>query len=126
MEEYFEYGDTEIAYLRKKDKKLGAAIDRIGMIQRKVNPNLFAATIENIISQQISNKAAVTVCQRLSDISDLDSERLHALSVEEIQACGTSMRKADILRFPNTTISRLPIWQAVFPARRKRRPNQIC
>ena len=46
MEQYFEYGETELAYLRKKDKKLGVAIDRIGMIKRKINPDPFAALVE--------------------------------------------------------------------------------
>ena len=46
---YFEYGETEIEHLRKKDKKLGAAIDKIGRIYREVNPNVFASLIESII-----------------------------------------------------------------------------
>ena len=29
---YFEYGVTEIEYLKRKDKKLGEAIDHIGHI----------------------------------------------------------------------------------------------
>ena len=32
---YFEYGDTEIEYLKRKDKKLGEAIDHIGHIYRE-------------------------------------------------------------------------------------------
>jgi hypothetical protein len=32
MEYFFEYGETELAHLRKKDKKLGAVIDRMGII----------------------------------------------------------------------------------------------
>ena len=98
MERYFEYGDAELAYLRKKDKKLGAAIDRIGIIKRRVNPNLFSALVESIIGQQISNKAAATVCSRLSDICDMDSYRLKALSLSKIQSCGMSMRKAEYIK----------------------------
>ncbi len=33
----FEYGANEIAHLKSRDKLLGAAIDRIGMIRREVN-----------------------------------------------------------------------------------------
>jgi len=95
---YFEYGETELAHLRKKDKKLGVAIDRIGMIQREVNPNLFASLVESVIGQQISNKAATTVCRRLDELCGMDSHRLHALSMEEIQACGMSMRKASYIK----------------------------
>jgi len=48
---YFEYGETELTHLRKKDKNLGAAIDRIGMIQREINPNLYASIVESVIGQ---------------------------------------------------------------------------
>ena len=30
----FEYGQTEIDYLKRKDKKLAALIDQVGMIER--------------------------------------------------------------------------------------------
>ena len=35
----FPYGETEIAYLRARDLKLGAAMDRIGPIHREVDPD---------------------------------------------------------------------------------------
>ena len=38
---YFGYGETETAYLRRKDPRLGAVIDRVGMIERAVDPDLF-------------------------------------------------------------------------------------
>ena len=98
MAQYFEYGEAEIIYLRKKDKKLGAAINRIGIIERRVNPCLFSALIESVIGQQISNKAAVTVCQRLDELCGMDSVMLNALTIEEIQSCGMSMRKAEYIK----------------------------
>ena len=98
MEKYFEYGETELAHLRKKDKKLGEAIDRIGMIKREVNPDIFSALVESVVGQQISSKAAATVCGRLNDLSSMDSHKLHALTAEEIQACGMSMIKAGYIK----------------------------
>jgi len=98
MDKYFEYGETELAHLRKKCKKLGSAIDRIGIIKRRVTPDLFAALVESVIGQQISNKAAATVCQRLNVLCGMGSDRLHALTLEEIQACGMSMRKAGYIK----------------------------
>ncbi|MCL2227353.1 MAG: DNA-3-methyladenine glycosylase [Oscillospiraceae bacterium] len=95
---YFEYGETELAHLRKKDKKLGAAIDSIGMIRREVNTDLFSALVDSVVSQQISSKAAATVCQRLTDLCGMDSKKLNVLTVEEIQACGMSMRKASYIK----------------------------
>ena len=54
---YFEYGDTEIEYLKRKDKKLGEAIDHIGHIYREVDADIFQSVVHHIIGQQISNAA---------------------------------------------------------------------
>ena len=45
----FAYGETELAWLRKKDKRLGEVIDRIGHVDRAVDPDLFSAVIHHII-----------------------------------------------------------------------------
>ena len=50
--EFFEYGQKEIEYLKSKDKKLGAAIDKIGMIKREINPEPFTALVSSIVRQQ--------------------------------------------------------------------------
>ena len=63
----FPYGETEIAYLRARDLKLGAAMDRIGPIHREVDPDLFSSVIHHIIGQQISMKAQATIWQRMQD-----------------------------------------------------------
>ncbi|MCL2367285.1 MAG: DNA-3-methyladenine glycosylase [Oscillospiraceae bacterium] len=94
MSHYLKYGEEEISHLRKKDKKLGAVIERIGMIERRVNPDVFAALIESVIGQQISSKAAETVRRKLEGLCGMDSKRLNGLSIEAIQSCGMSMRKA--------------------------------
>lgn len=98
MEKYFEYGQKELEHLRRKDKKLGAAIERRGIIKRAVNLDLFSALVESVVGQQISNKAAVTVCGKLNDLCGMDAGKLHALSAKEIQTCGMSMRKATYIK----------------------------
>lgn len=64
---YFHYGETEINYLKQKDKTLGAIIDKIGYIQREVDTDLFSSVVHHIVGQQISNKAQATIWQRLQD-----------------------------------------------------------
>ena len=54
---YFAYGETECSYLRQKDKRLCAVIDRIGHIERAVDTDLFSSVVHHIIGQQISTKA---------------------------------------------------------------------
>ena len=68
---YFEYGDTEIEYLKRKDKKLGEAIDHIGHIYREVDADIFQSVVHQIIGQQISNAAlAVGEIQEYGGRSD--------------------------------------------------------
>ena len=98
MSVYYEYGEQELAYLREKDRKLGAIIDRVGMIRREVNPDLFASLVESIVSQQISSKAADTICDRLNEMSGMDAIRLHNFSVEDLHSCGMSLRKAGYIK----------------------------
>ena len=91
----FKYGQVELDYLKKKDKKLGAAIERIGMIEREVIPDLFSALINSIVGQQISAKAAITVWNRVQEcIGVITPESINAASAESIQQCGLSNRKA--------------------------------
>ena len=97
--EFFKYGETELDYLKKKDKKLGLAIERIGMIEREVNPDLFAALVKSIVSQQISKKAAATVWGRMQEyFGEITPQTISSATVEEIRQCGLSMRKASYIR----------------------------
>ena len=95
---YFTYGEKEMDYLRQKDKKLSKVIDRIGLIEREVTPDLFVALVNSVIGQQISSKAADTVCARLLGKCPLSAASLSQLSVEDIQSCGMSMRKASYIK----------------------------
>ena len=54
---YFAYGETELSYLRQKDKRLDEIIDRFGQILRTVDPDLFSSVMYHIIGQQIPTKA---------------------------------------------------------------------
>ena len=98
MSEHFAYGEKEIEYLKKKDKKLGALIDEIGKIERKVHDDLFSALVDNVICQQISTKAADSIHKRLQEMMDITAENLDAASEEEIQKCGVSFRKASYIK----------------------------
>ena len=95
----FQYGQTEIDYLTRRDRKLGRAIGRIGMIERPVTPDLFTALVHSIVAQQISRKAAVTVwgklCERLLDVTP---HTVDGTDVSDIQKCGMSMRKARYIK----------------------------
>jgi DNA-3-methyladenine glycosylase II len=96
---YFEYGDKEIDYLRRKDKRLGEAMDRIGHIDREVDGDLFSSVVHSIIAQQISSAALKTIWLRLTDrLGSVNPDTVCATSRDEIQSCGISFRKADYIK----------------------------
>lgn len=96
---YFQYGDTEINYLKRKDKRLTSAIDAIGHIERKLDANLFAAVVRHIVGQQISSKAQATVWERLeARLKDVTPLAVHVVSAQELQGLGMSLRKAEYIK----------------------------
>ena len=96
---YFQYGETEINYLKRKDKKLAWAIEQIGRIERKLDANLFAAVVRHIVGQQISSKAQATVWARLeARLKDVTPFTVYAASAEELQGLGMSLRKAEYIK----------------------------
>lgn len=96
---FYSYGETEINHLKRRDKKMAAAIDRLGMLARPMSPDLFAALIRNIVDQQISVKAALTVNARLvALLGTVTPITVAAASAEAIQGCGMTMRKAGYIK----------------------------
>lgn len=97
--EIFKYGQDEIDYLRKKDKKLAEAIDRIGIIEREVTTDLFTALVKSIVSQQISSKAARTIWNRLLVLlGEITPYKIANASSEQVQKCGITMKKANYIK----------------------------
>ena len=94
----FAYGETELAWLRKKDKRLGEVIDRIGHVDRAVDPDLFSSVIHHIIGQQSSMKAQATIWQRMQDaLGAVSAETILAAGVPELQSLGMTFRKAEYI-----------------------------
>ena len=94
----FAYGEKELSYLRQKDARLGAVIDRVGHIERTVDTDLFSSVIHHIIGQQISMKAQATIWQRMQDALDaVNAETILAAGVPALQALGMTFRKAEYI-----------------------------
>jgi len=95
----FEYGQKETEYLKSRDKKLGAAIARIGVIKREIIPDPFIALVSSVVGQQISNKAAKTVWDRMNKLlGDITPENIVKVGISEIKGCGMSERKAGYIK----------------------------
>ena len=92
---YFAYGETELSYLRRKDKRLCEVIDCVGHIDRAVDPDLFSSVVHHIIGQQISTKAQATIWQRMQDaLVKVNAETIVAAGIPKRQALGMTFRKA--------------------------------
>jgi DNA-3-methyladenine glycosylase II len=92
---YFNYGQTEIDYLIQRDAQLGSAIDKIGLIEHEIIPDLFTALIKSIVEQQISSKAADTVWRRLCEkLLVINAPNVVNTDIAALQSCGLSLRKA--------------------------------
>jgi DNA-3-methyladenine glycosylase II len=92
---HYDYGQDEIDYLIGVDETLGAAINRLGKVERVIIPDLFAALIHAIIGQLISVKAANTVWARLEDqFVEISPLHISMQTPDDIQRCGMTMKKA--------------------------------
>ena len=95
---YFPYGETETAYLKSRDKKLGAVIEQLGHIDRTVDTDLFSSVVHHIIGQQISTKAQQTIWNRIQqELGEVSAGSLLAAGRERLQGFGMTFRKADYI-----------------------------
>ncbi|MCH5277783.1 MAG: DNA-3-methyladenine glycosylase 2 family protein [Desulfovibrionaceae bacterium] len=96
---FFPYGQKEMEHLTRRCPKMGELIGRLGLLERPVQPDPFQALVTSVLAQQISSKGAATVCARFQALAGrITPERVAALSVQDIQGCGTSMRKAEYIK----------------------------
>ena len=94
----FAYGETELSWLRQKDKRLCAVIDRIGHIDRAVDTDLFSSVVHHIIGQQISTRAQATIWQRMQDtLGSINAEVILTAGVPKLQGLGMTIRKAEYI-----------------------------
>lgn len=91
----FQYGEKEIAYLKQKDKRLAEVIDRIGMVEREVDSDLFSSVVHHIVGQQISTKAQATIWQRMREaLGAVNADTILAAGPDRLQSFGISYKKA--------------------------------
>ncbi len=99
MTPYFQYGKKEVDYLKKADKKLGSAIEQIGVIKRAVEPDLFTSLAHAIVSQQISSKARNTIWRRFETrLEEITPDIIYQTPLDDLQQLGISFRKAAYIK----------------------------
>lgn len=103
MPSYFAYTSEATSYLASRDKRLGQAIAAVdearGHVLREVDEDLFSAVVHHIVGQQISTAAQRTVWARLQQaLGGVNASRVNEASVEELQACGMTFKKASYIK----------------------------
>lgn len=96
---YFEYGDKEVDYLKRKDKKMAEAIEKIGHLHRPVDEDLFSSVIHHIIGQQISTAAQATIWRRMKeDIVEITPITICSKDTACLQKYGMTYKKAEYIK----------------------------
>lgn len=95
----FLYGKEEMDYLSKRDNKMEVAIKLLGKIERTTEPDLFLATVQNIVAQQISNKAFESVWNKFQNyFQDITPQKINSATSEDIKKLGVSLKKAEYIK----------------------------
>lgn len=96
---YFAYDERAVAYLARRDKRLGEVMARLGPLQREVMPDLFAALVHAIVGQQVSMTVQRTLWQRLcAALGAVTPAGVLAETAEKLRALGLSGRKVEYIR----------------------------
>lgn len=99
MESIFQYGEKEIDYLRSRDRRMAEVIDKIGVVRRRVIPDVFAALVHSIVGQQISTKAHESIWRKVEEtVGEVSPKNILAISPELLQSVGISFRKVEYIR----------------------------
>ena len=94
-QKYYPYGETEIEYLKKKDKKLAVVIELLGHPERPLDDDLFLAIVHSIVGQQISTKAAATIWGRMQEnLGEITPESIVCAGTDQLQSFGMTFIKA--------------------------------
>ena len=95
----FPCGGEALDALKRRDKRLGRVIERLGPIRRGVEPDLFTALVDSVIAQQISGRAAQTISDRLHVlVGNFTPQGLAEADPSQIQQCGLSQRKVGYIQ----------------------------
>lgn len=78
---------------------MAEVIDKIGVVRRRVIPDVFAALVHSIVGQQISTKAHESIWRKVEEtVGEVSPKNILAISPELLQSVGMSFRKVEYIR----------------------------
>ena len=91
--------DDSIIHLKKRDKRLGALIAKIGDIECSIHEDPFSFVVEEIVGQMLSNKVADVICSRLYSLCGgrITPESLMPITVADLRSIGISNAKSEYI-----------------------------
>lgn len=91
---------TVLDYLKEKDAVLGALIDRTGPLSVTLSEDYFGSLASAIVGQQLSNRVAEVLWDRLSGFcaGSVTPEKLAEAETEDLRALGLSYGKVSYLK----------------------------
>lgn len=96
---FFAYDERAMAHLARRDRRLGAVMERLGPLEREVMPDLFAALTHAIVGQQVSMTVQRTLWERMrAALGEVSPARVLAAAPEDLRALGLSGRKVEYVR----------------------------
>lgn len=104
----FEYTKAQKDHLKNREPRFEEVIERIGMIEREMEPDLYRGVIRQIVGQQISTRAYKTIWEKITAlVGQVEPDSFKDLAPETLQSCGLSWRKVDyILDFSRAVANR--------------------
>lgn len=94
--------DEALAYLKSRDPKLGALIEKVGPFTLRLDrsPSPFESLLESILYQQLHGKAAATIHRRVREYfgGDPTPQALLDSPEERLRGCGVSGNKIKAMR----------------------------
>ncbi len=82
--------------IAEKDSHVAAMLEKVGYPKPRTSPSGFEAFLTTIISQQISNKAAASIKQRVFDsLDEVTAECLVYTDPQILRSAGMSQRKVE-------------------------------
>lgn len=77
---------------------MGEVIERVGYIEREIDPDLFSAVLHHIVGQQIYTKAQATIWKRMRDgLEEINAQQILKAGISKLQSFGITFRKAEYI-----------------------------
>ena len=73
-------------------------IERVGYIEREIDPDLFSAVLHHIVGQQIYTKAQATIWKRMRNgLEEINAQQILKAGISKLQSFGITFRKAEYI-----------------------------